>query len=149
SNMRDQDTLTVYQSLRQDDQENFFWYKQQGEWFNYQSPIRENFSITNVFELLVCNVQWAVSETSIVKFPGEALIYPNPANGPFAFETGQEFIPGNIHVFNLLGQEVDATLDPIHNKKVLIDLTGNIPGIYFVQLKAGQSMITRKVSYMP
>jgi lysyl endopeptidase len=149
SNMQSQDTFVVYQSLRQTGEKNFFWFRQDDDWYNFQSVNQEGLSMTSVFELIACNVKGMETDTPLVHNPLEVLIYPNPARTPFTFEAGQEFTPGNIRIFNLIGQEVNAKLTNYHNKKIQIDLRGNVPGVYFVQLKTDEGKVAGKVSYIP
>ncbi|RIH64243.1 T9SS C-terminal target domain-containing protein [Mariniphaga sediminis] len=149
SNLAPQDTFVVYQSLRQPEKENFFWFKQNNEWYNFQTSNNDNYCIANAFELIACNVDALANDTPLVNNPTDALIYPNPAHSGFTFEAGQEIDPENIRVFNLIGQEVQAKLGNHRNKKIQIDLSGNIPGVYFVRLKTGEGMVSKKVTYMP
>lgn len=147
--MNSRDTLVVYQSLRPDTLNNFFFFKQDESWYDFKSANTENYSMVNVFELVACNVETVVNDTPIVSKPLEALVYPNPARSVFTFEAGQTIDPENISVFNLIGKEIRVTLTNHRDKKIQIDLSGNIPGIYFIRLKTGKGIITRKVSYIP
>ncbi len=149
SNMQPQDTFVVYQSLREADKMNFFWFKQSGLWYNFKSENTANNSMANVFELVACNVSGMVTDTPRVVNPMDVLIYPNPAPSVFNFEAGQEFSPENISIFNLIGQQVQAKMLVVNSKKIKIDLSGNIPGVYFVRLKTASGMVSGKVSYMP
>lgn len=148
-NMQPQDTFVVYQSLREADKPNFFWFKQNGMWYDFKQENVAESSMANVFELLACNVSGLVTDTPRVKNPKEVLIYPNPAEKPFMFEAGQDFLPENVSVYNLIGQSVRAQMEIVHSRKIRIDLSGNIPGVYFVRLKTESGMVSEKVSYMP
>lgn len=149
NNLEPQDTFVVYQSLRDAARENYFFFKQNETWYNFKAENTESKSMVNVFELVACNVSGMVNDTPLVNNPMEALIYPNPANTTFSFEAGQEIIPQNISVFNLIGQSVNAKKELVSDKKIKIDLSGNIPGVYFVRFKTKDRMISRKVTYMP
>jgi lysyl endopeptidase len=149
SNLQPQDTFVVYQSLREADKVNFFWFKQSGLWYDFKSENTANNSMANVFELVACNVSGMVTDTPKVVYPLDALIYPNPAPSIFNFEADQEFVPENISIFNLIGQQVQAKILVVNSKKIKIDLSGNIPGVYFVRLKTEKGMIAEKVSYIP
>lgn len=149
SNLQPQDTFVVYQSLRETDKPNLFWFKQNGFWYDFKSENVANNSMANVFELLACNVSGLANDTPWVKNPLEVLVYPNPASGPFSFEAGQNFSPENISVYNLIGQRVNAKMEIVHSRKIKIDLSGNIPGVYFVRLRTESGFVSEKVSYMP
>ncbi len=149
SNMTAGDTLVLFQSLRPAGKENFFFFKQDRYWFNFREANMNNYAMANVMELVACNVDFLVNDTSLVKNPMDALIYPNPTGTPFTFEAGQPFEPENIRVFNLLGQEAKAHLFNHRHKKIQVDLSGNLPGVYFVQLKTATGAISKKVSWAP
>ncbi len=149
NNVQPNDTFVVYQSLRQPERENFFWFNQNNVWHNFKTANSENFSMTNVFELVACNVDGLVTDTPLVRKPMQALIYPNPARRQFTFEAGQTFDQEDIRVFNLIGQEVEGKLFNHRDKKIQIDLSGNVPGVYFVRLKTAQGMVSKKVTYIP
>lgn len=149
SNLQPQDTFVVYQSLREPDKMNFFWFKQRGIWYDFKAENTKNNSMANVFELVACNVSGLVTDTPLVSNPTDILIYPNPAPSVFNFEAGQAFTPDNVRVFNLIGQQVQAKVLVVNSKKIKIDLSGNIPGVYFVRLKTESGMVSGKVSYMP
>jgi lysyl endopeptidase len=149
SGMNALDTFVVFQSLRPKEKENFFYFKQNGIWYDFKNSNTENYSMANVFELIACNVDEVINDTPHVNKPLEALIYPNPANSVFTLEACQFINDGNISVYNLIGKEVEAKFIDHGSKAVQIDLAGNIPGIYFVRLKTEKGIITKKVSYIP
>jgi len=149
SNLQPQDTFVVYQSLRAADKMNFFFFKQSGLWYDFKTENTANNSMANVFELLACNVSGLVPDPPLVEDSLDVLIYPNPAPSVFNFEAGQDFSPEDISIFNLIGQQVQAKMLIVNSKKIKIDLSGNIPGVYFVRLKTANRMVSGKVSYMP
>ncbi|SHE98350.1 Por secretion system C-terminal sorting domain-containing protein [Mariniphaga anaerophila] len=149
SNLQPRDTFVVYQSLREPDKENFFFFNKDNSWYNFKTENTESKSMTNVFELVVCNVSPLVNDTPLVQNPKGMLIYPNPARSVFIVETGQAIAPQNVNVFNLIGQVVEAKLADVDDRKVEIDLSGNIPGVYFVRVKTEKGMVSKKVIYMP
>jgi hypothetical protein len=149
SNLQPLDTFVVYQSLREPDMENSFYFKRDNWWNVFQEANAEGYSMTNVFELVACNVDALVNDTPLVKKPLEALIYPNPAHSKFTFEAGQDIQRENIKIFNLIGQEINAELNTVSNKKIQIDLSGNQPGVYFVRFKTATGTISKKVTWGP
>ena len=149
SSVQQQDTFAVYQSIRQASKENYFYFKQDKQWFNFKESNSNNYSISNVFELIACNVDENIVDTPLVNNPLEILVYPNPTNAAFTLESGQQVFSENISVFNLLGKSVAVKMENTSLKKVLIDLSGNVPGVYFVRFNNGENYVTKKVSFVP
>ena len=136
-NMQPQDTFVVYQSLRQPEKENFFWFRKNGSWHDFKSENQEEYSMSNVFELVLCNAVPMVNDTPNIKNPAEAVIYPNPAQNAFVFNPGHTVIPENVRVFNLIGQQIKPKISVRSETEVLVDLTGNVAGVYIVRYHAG------------
>ena len=148
-NVSNGDSIVLYQSVREPGKENFFYYQKNGEWFNFQESNPEYSSMVNVIELLACNIKGNPSDTPLVSNPSEILIYPNPASSVLTLESGSEFKPEHVQVYNILGKLVNFQLKNYRNKKVQIEMTGNIPGIYFVRVNAGETILTQKFSFVP
>lgn len=149
SNLQAQDTLVVFQSLRENDEDNHFWYMQNDVWFDFKKENSGQKAITNVFELLVCNTEGLESDTPIVRYPVETIIYPNPTSGYFTFEYVKDILPENINVYNLIGQAVRARIQPVGPGKVRVDMSGNLAGVYFVRLKTETEILKMKLTYLP
>ena len=149
SNMQPLDSFVVYQSLREPIEENFFYFKQDEQWLNFKESNGSNYSVSNVFELVACNVDENVSDTPLVNNPLEILIFPNPTSSVFTLEAGQQIFIENITVFNLIGKQIPVKFKIQSLKKIRIDLSGNVPGIYFVRFNNGENFVTKKVSFVP
>lgn len=149
SDLQPQDQFVVYQSLRQPGRENYFWFKQDNIWYDFQAANSEGYSMTNVFELVACNVNEPAPDRPLVTKAMEAIIYPNPTQGLFTFEAGQQVFPENVKVYNLVGKEVNVQFYQYSEKKIQIDLSGNMPGVYFVRFNSGLGRISGKVIYSP
>ncbi len=149
SKLQPEEEFVVYQSLRQPEKENFFWFKQNNTWFDFQNTNSDGHSMSNVMELLACNVNEPAPKKQLVNKPGESVVYPNPVQGIFTFEAGQIIIPENIRVFNLIGKEVRVRKFNLQGKKIQLDLSGNNPGVYFVRFNAAAGTISQKVVYIP
>ncbi len=150
SNIQPADTFVIYQSLRSSEKQNNFFFKQDGLWQNFRNANLENYSMTNVIELLACNVNGMTIDSQLVDSAAtEMLIYPNPVKSYFTLKTKQKLSAAKIDVFNLIGQKVDVKFSDLQDKKVIIDLTGNVPGVYFVRFKSESGYITRKISFVP
>ncbi len=149
SNLLPQEDFVLYQSLRQPGRENFFWFKQDNVWYDFQAANTEGFSMANVFELVACNVNEPAPDKPLVNEPMEAVVYPNPTQGIFTFEAGQEVIPENVKVYNIIGKEVKARMYQYREKKIQIDLSGNMPGVYFVRFNSELGRLSEKVIFNP
>ena len=152
SNVQSKDTFVVYQSLRESDKENYFYFKEDGDWFDFSEVNSGQNSMVNVFELVACNIDDDTSEpidSFLVDNPLQTLVYPNPVSDIFTLEAGQDIEVDNISVFNLIGKTVRFQLKNEEQRKVQIDLSGNVPGVYFVRYNNGTGFVTKKVSYVP
>ncbi len=150
SNLSSKDSFAVYQALRASDQENTFFYKKGNLWYNYKIANPAN-SMVNVFELVACNISddGTATDSQLVDNPLEIMVYPNPANSAFFLEAGTEISIENISVFDILGRAVKVNFSNLLARKVQIDLSGNVPGVYFVRFNNGKNFVTQKVSYVP
>ena len=143
------DSFAVYQSLRYSYEEDNFWLKKSGEWFRFKDVNPSGKSMTNIIELVACNIDDFTTDTLLVNNPKEILIYPNPVQSAFLLEAGQNIPENSISVFNLIGQEIGVNIEKVTSRKANIDMTGNIPGIYLVRFKRDDGYITRKISFVP
>ncbi len=143
------DSFAVYQSLRPSYEQDNFWLKKNDSWFKFQDANPNSKCMTNIFELVACNIDDFSTDTPLVNNPKEILIYPNPVQSTFIIEAGQNIPEKSISVFNLLGQEIEVRIDRISSTKAIIDMNGNIPGVYLVRFKRNDGYITKKLSYVP
>ncbi|MDD4107250.1 MAG: T9SS type A sorting domain-containing protein [Prolixibacteraceae bacterium] len=144
-----QDTFALYQSLRSAEKDNYFYFNIDGNWYDFKNYNTQNYSMSNVMEIVACNAEKIIIDTPLVNNPSDALIYPNPVRSVFTFEAGRSVDPENFKVFNLIGQEIKIRMKNHREKKIDIDLTGNVPGIYFVRYIDGNNTISKKVTYIP
>jgi hypothetical protein len=149
SNMQPADTFAVYQSLRPPNTDNFFYFKQNENWVNFKEESLGYNSIVNVFELVACNIDDSPSDTPLVDNPLEIFIFPNPANSVITMAAGKEISEDNISVVNLIGQNISYKLSQINERKVEINLAGNVPGVYFIRFNNGEDFVSKKVSFVP
>lgn len=149
SNIQPLDSFAVYQSLRVAGSDNSFYLKQNGAWYNFMETNPNQKAMANIFELVACNIDDFSTDTPMVDNPGDILVYPNPSQSLFVVEAGQEIPDNAITVHNLLGQQNGIKTTRISQYKVSVDLTGNVPGVYFVRFDTGQGIISRKISFVP
>ncbi len=78
----------------------------------------------------------------------ELNISPNPSIGIFNIDLGQiESEEIKIEVFNILGKKVLQRTFVINDGQIeKLDLTKQDNGIYFLSIKFGSTMITRKIA---
>ncbi|MCK3684417.1 T9SS type A sorting domain-containing protein [Maribellus sp. YY47] len=140
-NIQAQDTLVLYQSLRNTGEENNFYYKRSGDWYNFET--NEQGVMTSVMELIACNID-QVTDTPIVNVPADVWLYPNPSNSVLNVVSDQEIVVETISIFNVMGQEVQAPLLSVEENRVKIDLSGKTPGTYIIRFNYNDSFVTRK-----
>ena len=150
TNIQPLDSFAVYQSLRAATLPNQLYLKINNQWSSYTNNNDAKKSMVSIIELVACNIDDFSTDTPLVENPADILVFPNPVSMRFTVEAGQE-IPdeGNISVMNLLGQECATAKKRLSERKVEIDMGGNVPGIYFVRFNTGAKYITRKISYVP
>jgi Secretion system C-terminal sorting domain/Lamin Tail Domain len=76
--------------------------------------------------------QAAVSAT-LAKFDANISVYPNPAHGTATVEIKDAKV-GSVMVINSLGQRISAQGKGLGQEKLLLDISGLKPGLYFVQI---------------
>jgi hypothetical protein len=146
-NIQPMDSFVVYQSVRASSDVNTFFYRQNGTWFDFKEKTGK--SMANIFEVVACNIDDFGTDTPIVDNPLDIKVFPNPSNSKVTIATGQEIEENNIEVFNILGQEIQFKTTKINDKKLELDLTGNIPGVYFIRMTIGENIVSRKISFVP
>jgi len=144
SNVQSRDTFVLYQSLRESDEENNFYYKLNGSWTDFQEV--EQGAVCNVMEVVACNYDELASDSQIVELPVKVWVYPNPTNSELVVESDQSISVETISVFNVIGQEINVPLLSVSENRVRLDLSGNTPGIYIVRFNYNDSFVTRKFS---
>ena len=149
SNIQPLDSFAVYQSLRPVTETNTFYFKQNGNWYNFKESNTNGQNMANIFEIVACNIDNFTTDTPLVDNPLEVLIFPNPSNSKFTLEAGQDISENQVAVYNLLGQKTEVSIGQLGPRKLDLDLTGNVPGVYFVRLDTGNEVISRKISFVP
>lgn len=150
TNIQPLDSFAVYQSLRASTLPNQLYLKINNQWSSFTDNNDAKKSMVSIVELVACNIDDFSTDTPLVENPADILVFPNPVSMRFTVEAGQD-IPdeGRISVLNLLGQECATAKKRLSERKVEIDMGGNVPGIYFVRFNTGTKYITRKISYVP
>ena len=105
--------------------------------------------MTNIIELVTCNINSLNTDTPLVDETFEMIVYPNPVQSTFIVETGQDISEQQLTIFNLAGQQTRFEVKRISEKKLEVNLRGNVPGIYFVRYNIENKNITQKISFVP
>lgn len=147
SNVQPLDTFVLYQSVRDAGENNTFYYKQDGQWYDFADATGE--AMVNVMELVACNFDQIKSDTPVVDTPATVWIFPNPTADQLTIQSDEEIIIETLSVYNLLGQEINVPLVSVETYEVKVDLTGNPPGAYIVRFNYKDSYVSRKFTLMP
>jgi Outer membrane protein Omp28/Secretion system C-terminal sorting domain len=70
-------------------------------------------------------------------------IYPNPSQGAFTLEND-----GNINgleIYNMLGEKIYSRTFTAGNRKIMVDMAEQPKGIYLLQIRVGEKLISRKL----
>ena len=74
-------------------------------------------------------------------------IFPNPGNGLFTINLNHARPDDiTIDVYNILGKNILQYPAGVINDQIILDLTSRENGIYFVRIKNGDAIITRKIA---
>jgi len=120
------------------------------QWSSFTDKNNAKNSMVSIVELLACNIDDFTNDTPVVENSHEMVVFPNPVSTGFTVETGRYISDvESISVLNLLGQKCSASKKRLSERKVEIDMDGNVPGIYFVRFNTGKKFITEKISYVP
>ncbi|MCA1760322.1 MAG: T9SS type A sorting domain-containing protein, partial [Bacteroidales bacterium] len=149
SNIQALDSFVVYQSLRPANAINTFYFKQNNLWYDFKESNTAKQSMANIIELVACNIDDFSTDTPLVDKPMNIFVFPNPSNSKFTLEAGQDISENQIAVFNLLGQKVEIKISKIESRKIDIDLTGNVPGVYFIRFNSELGIVSHKISFVP
>ena len=149
TNIQPLDSFAVYQSLRAASEPNTFYFMQNNKWYNFKEANPTAKSMANIFELVACNFDDFNTDTPNINNPMKIYLFPNPVNSKFTLETTQDIVGNQVAVYNILGQKTEIKTNWINNHKLNIDLTGNVPGVYFVRFQAGNKFYSSKISFVP
>ncbi len=149
SNIHVQDSFAVYQSFRENSNDNSFYFKQDAQWFAFNEKNSNNASSSLAFELIACNLDNAINDTPSVNKVVELNVFPNPANSFFRFDISEEINVDDVFVYDILGRLVKADVNRLAPKRYKVVIHGGSAGVYFIRIQAGQFKVSKKVSYLP
>jgi hypothetical protein len=74
----------------------------------------------------------------------ELRLYPNPANGLFVIEGGNELV-ASINLFDLTGREIPAKSTGHSSNELHLDVSNVPPGTYFLHVHTENAVVVRKI----
>ena len=81
------------------------------------------------------------------EFNNSVMIYPNPARNEFTIDfSGFKHADATIEVYNVIGKLVKNITSNGLTNKIVIDLSNEDSGIYFVNIKTPEGTVIRKLS---
>ena len=125
------------------------------------APDEENFAIILTHHVQTGELDWAfralneidtVSTGPVQTFQyagsqsDEMRIYPNPSSGLFRLSLNNlEAESIQVEVFDLNGLKIFETVNPIKDDHIDIDLSDFSAGVYLIQIKARQEIISKRI----
>lgn len=127
--------------------------------FNYYTDTTSHYNLAESFYMSIPKLSWVDiiigdPKTSIfidntvpiaALTPGNPMsIYPNPSNGNFIVEA-TDLPLHSIKILNQLGQEIHVQKNELDSSTILINLSNEGVGIYFIQFQADNGFVTEKI----
>ncbi|MCB0402447.1 MAG: T9SS type A sorting domain-containing protein, partial [Flavobacteriales bacterium] len=118
---------------------NTVYAKETGGWINLS-----NYGLTHSAAVIpvVCN-SIATGEKEILGNINEILVFPNPSNGTINVALTEKTL-SSVDVYNVVGKLVRST-QPLNTQLITINIDDQPNGIYFINVKTGGNVITKKV----
>jgi lysyl endopeptidase len=144
-NIKQGDSLAIYQTVRSSTTANSFWLKRNSSWvpFNEISPSFASGSLA--FEVLACNIGGFTTDTLYLNQKVPILVWPNPAVSNFHIQTSEDIKEDRVFVYNLRGQLVNCRIVRSYPRHIEVYMAGNPAGIYFVSTEIGGKLYRSKV----
>jgi hypothetical protein len=131
---------------------NSFYVKNQNGWTDYLSHNTYGNGSALLTELVACNIDDPDGINDFKTDLPEARFYPNPMNGTnlLNIQTDSTIdFQSEITVYDLLGKNQNIPYSIDGQNHLTLNFSGKIPGIYLVNLEAGDKLIVGKVAYLP
>ena len=72
-------------------------------------------------------------------------IFPNPGTGIFSLQINSDLRKANVVVYNTLGNRIESISTMYKAGLIKLNLVGVEPGLYFVEVQAGENRMIKKV----
>mgnify|MGYP001765633933 CR=1 FL=1 len=148
SNVAAPDSFAIYQSLKASTQINTCFIRKNNRWDSFTNMNAEKKTMTNIIELVACNINDFNTDTPRVENPLDIVLFPNPVTSTFIVEAGKEITAQQISVYNIEGRLCECKITPVSDRKLNVDMRGNVSGIYFVHYNSGTSFTAKKISFV-
>ena len=79
------------------------------------------------------------------EFLNDIILFPNPASTKVTILTGKNLRNAEVRIVNVLGQLQETKTVSFNNNKTEIDISTLSTGIYFIELIAGNKLLTQKI----
>jgi lysyl endopeptidase len=144
-NIKQGDSLAIYQSLRPFGASNSFWLKKNSTWSTFNETIPSRTSGSLAFELLACNIGGNTTDTLYLNQKVPVLVWPNPAVSNFHIQTSEDVNADRVFVYNLSGQLVNCRIVRSYPRHIEVYMAGNPSGIYIISTEIGGKLFRSKV----
>lgn len=148
SNVQSPDSFAIYQSLKASNLTNTCFLKMNNQWKAFSELNTDKKTLSNIIELVACNINDFNTDTPRVENPFDIVVFPNPVTSTFIVEAGREITAQQVKVYNIEGWLCTCKITPVSDRKLNVDMRGNVSGIYFVHYNSGNSFSTKKISFV-
>jgi lysyl endopeptidase len=144
-NIKPGDSLVIYQTVRTASEKNTFWLKENNKWTTFKESNPSGYAGSLAFSLLACNIGGDKNDTLVIDRKDPLWIWPNPTQGKFQIQTLENVTASMVSVYNLSGQQIGCPVNQSLPRRLEINLTGNLPGLYLLRVINGKEIYTQKV----
>ncbi len=148
SNVNAADSLALLIAFRKNNPVNSLLYLSDGAWYNFAEG-QDTVTAAMAIEMVACNVIETVTDTPVVSNNFEIEVYPNPFVSELTLTVSQPVEISQIKVFDLLGKEINVSVQQSGMLKFNVSFSGNRRGLYFVSIRGDDFDAVKKVSYFP
>ena len=138
------DTFSVYMvENRGPNQPNTLYVKQGYDWHTPSQLLQDTLNTSLAIKVVGClvNIEDELIDDNLV-------VYPNPTNGNVNLSFGDDVFIKNIDVkvYDLLGKQLNIGLNKNYSNNYEFNINNSPTGIYILNVRVNNSIITRKIS---
>lgn len=119
---------------------NTVWAKETGGWANLSVY---NLDHSGAVIPVICN-SIITGEKEILGQIDEILVFPNPSNGTINIALTEKK-ETTIEIYNIVGKLIYTSGNPLNTQFFTVDINNQPSGIYFVNIKTGNTITTKKL----
>jgi hypothetical protein len=146
------DTIAVYMANRKSDFTNSFYLKNQSGWITYNSENLNGYGSALLLELIACNVDSPSGINDVDNELVEARFFPNPMKNTEILTVKTKVkidCPEEVIVYDLLGKPQNIACIQNAPNELVLNFSGQRPGIYFVHVETGGKKVVGKIAFVP